>query len=301
MAAELTFVVPFWTNDEKTGLFYLRKTIESVLSQTLKEWRLIVVDDKSPIDGVKKFVEGFNDPRISCNFNDENLGQAGNWNRCVELVDTPFYTILHADDELKSDYAVLMLATIKSRPNVTAVFCNADIIDEHGKPTPSFADAIKKFIRKSGEFELLGDEGLELLLKGNFIMCPTVIYRKSLTAGLQFSRDWKYIPDLYYWCHLLFNDRVLLGIPNVAFRYRRHSQSGTDIGRKSTVIFDEESRFYDLVREKAKVKNWTRSVLRAEKKQIVKLRALYFALKDLASLRVSAAREKLQFLARIGR
>lgn len=301
MSVELTFVVPFWSNDEKTGLFFLRKTIESVLAQTVKDWRLVVVDDKSPIADVRGFVESFKDPRIGYSLNDKNLGQAGNWNRCVELVETPYYVILHADDELKPRYVEVMLGAIKSRPSIAAVFCNADIIDEHGKDTPSFADYVKGFIRKSGEFELVGDAGLDLILQGNFIMCPTVIYRKSLTDGLHFSREWKYIPDLYYWCHLLLNERKLFGIPNSEFKYRRHSQSGTDIGRRSTVIFDEESRFYDFIKNMAKTKGWELSAKRASRKQIIKMRTLYFAVKDLVGLRFEAANQKFQFFAKVWR
>lgn len=301
MTSEITFVVPFWSNDAKTGFSYLEKTIESVLRQTVKDWKLVVVDDKSPISGVQDFVMKFGDPRISYSLNQENLGQAGNWNRCVELVDTSYYTILHADDELKTNYAAVMLPIIRKRTDVAAVFCNAEIIDEHGRNIPSLVDYLKKFIRRSGSFELAGDSGLELLLRGNFIMCPTVMFRKSLTNGLRFSRDWKFIPDLYYWCHLLLNDRKLYGIPDVIFRYRRHSQSGTDIVRKTTKIFDEESRFYDFVKDRSQAKNWSKSASRAEKKQIVKLRTLYFAAKDLFGFRLNAASEKIRFFASIGR
>lgn len=296
MTTEITFIIPIWTAEEERGLRYLGKAIDSLVNQTIPNWRLVVVDDKSPIRGMEEFVKGYKDSRIEYYANERNLGQSGNWNKGVQLVKTPFYTILHADDELKSNYIEVMLPAIKSRTDVAALFCNAEIIDEHGNLIRSFVDYVKTFFRKAGSFDVCGDQGLDSLLKGNFIMCPTVIYRKALTDGLLFSEEWKYIPDLYYWSHLLLNERKLFGIPDVTYRYRRHSQSVTGTMTKTTKMFDEESRFYDFVRERAAGKNWALSVARAEKKQIVKLRTIYFTLIDLLGLRIDAAGEKMKFL-----
>lgn len=300
-ATPLTFAIPFYSNNKVTGELYLRKAIDSVLRQDRTDWKLILVDDKSPIPGVREIIDSYADARMSYHLNDVNKGQAGNWNQCVKLIDTPYYTILHADDELLPNYASVMLKALEANPHTAAVFCQTKVIDENDTEVFSFVDFVKTFIRESGTYQLDGEEGVCALLKGNFIMCPSVCYRHAMTKDLQFKEDgqWKYIPDLYFWIHMLLNDRRLTGVPDVAFRYRRHSESGTDIVRKTTKIFEEESSFYDFVRSECQTRGWSKAARLAERKTIIKLRAAYFSLMDVKGLRLKAAKDKIQLLANL--
>jgi hypothetical protein len=111
-----------------------------------------------------------------------------------------------------------------------------------------------------------------------------------------FSPDWRAIPDFYYWTKLLLNDALIIGVPNVAFQYRRHGGSGTAAERRALRMFEEESRLYDLVSAAAKAKNWTSSARAAERKRMLKLRTMYFAVHDVAALRPRAALDKFRLL-----
>jgi glycosyltransferase involved in cell wall biosynthesis len=292
-----TVLIPYYSNNRASGELYLKRAIDSVIAQTEKRWHVYVVDDRSPIEGVEAFVKSFNDPRISYVLNEKNLGQAGNWNRSLELLETEFFSFLHADDELKPNYIEVMYQALKRDPETAAVFCKADIINEHEEVIFSFVDLVKTFIESKGTFILEGDKGLAQLMKGNFIMCPTVAYRHSKLGDLKFNAaKWHTIPDFFYWGQLLLNDRRMTGIPDVLFRYRRHSESGTDMVRKGTRIFEDESEFYDWVATHAQVKNWKETIKVARAKRMVKLRTWYFLLQDLFHGRMSAVSKKLTFL-----
>lgn len=296
----VSIFIPFFTRNADSGLKYLRHAIESVIGQSDTNWTLTVVDDRSPIDGVEALVQSFSNPKLRLHRNAQNLGQAGNWNICKSLCTTELFTILHADDELKPNYLAEMRQAMQSRPQVAALFCQADIINESGRVVASFVDYVKSYLAPKDKPILLeGESGLAKLLAGNFIMCPTVMYRKSMVGGIHFSDQWRSIPDFSYWAELLLSGLRMEGIPVNCFRYRRHTESGTDEVRKSTKIFEEESDFYRNLSERCARKNWDRAASAATKMRMVKFRTSYFMLQDLLRGDVQAGFQKLRFLARI--
>ena len=79
---------------------------------------LVIADDCGPETGVLELVARLNDPRITYVRNPKNLGLAGNWNRCLDAVTSPLFTLLHADDELLPNYVETMLAAADRHPDV---------------------------------------------------------------------------------------------------------------------------------------------------------------------------------------
>ena len=63
----------------------LDETIESVLAQTYTDFELIIVDNCSQ-DNTEHVVSKYLiDKRVSYHRNSQNIGLAGNWNKCLEL------------------------------------------------------------------------------------------------------------------------------------------------------------------------------------------------------------------------
>ena len=61
---------------------YIKKTMESVLSQKYENIELVVVDDCSR-DNTVEVVRSVDDPRVRLVQNTDNLGMTGNWNKCL--------------------------------------------------------------------------------------------------------------------------------------------------------------------------------------------------------------------------
>ncbi len=57
--------------------------IETVLAQDMEDFDVLVVDDGSPDESFEVASASTPDPRIRCERNEQNLGLAGNWNRCL--------------------------------------------------------------------------------------------------------------------------------------------------------------------------------------------------------------------------
>lgn len=101
---------------------YLSEAIESALNQDYKNIELIIVDDNSPYN-LNDIVSKYNDKRIKYYRNKKNIGKhnpVNNWNRCVELAQGDFFTLLCDDDTLMPNFisALLKLADKYKECNV---------------------------------------------------------------------------------------------------------------------------------------------------------------------------------------
>ncbi len=76
---------------------FVGDAIRSVLDQTVQDFEVIVVDDRST-DRTVEAVRAFRDPRIRLIENERNLGITGNCNRCFDLVRGRYTGLLYSDD-----------------------------------------------------------------------------------------------------------------------------------------------------------------------------------------------------------
>jgi glycosyltransferase involved in cell wall biosynthesis len=293
MAATITIAIPFYS-----GLDYLRVAVQSVARQTMSDWRLIVCDDGGGEEGVENWLRERGDPRITYSHNDTRLGIVRNFNRCLDLADTDLVTILHADDRLLPGYCRLMTKSADKYPECVAFFCRAAIIDAKGRPCFSLPDYVKRFYVPAGDraFFLKGEAGLTSILRGNFIMCPTVCYRTSLLGARRFATDWNMVQDLEFFCRLLIEGELLCGLRETVYAYRRHPGNATLAFNQSLLRFQEDARLYDGLAAKCESLGWAHARRVARRKQIVRLNLCYCICQDLVSGHIRRARQRIDFL-----
>jgi glycosyltransferase involved in cell wall biosynthesis len=295
VSGSLTIAIPF-----HRGLDYLASAIESVLAQDRPDWRLFVSDDSEQTGEVGELVGSYEDPRVAYHRNARNLGMVPNWNTCIDRAETDLVSLLHADDRLEPDYVAAMLELAERHPDAAACFCDARIIDARGRSRFSLADATKRFFVPSGEREyvLQGQRAVRALMRGNFIMCPTLCFRKSVLGPERFSDSWDQVQDLEFTTRLLMKGKSLVGATRPAYAYRRHEESATSRQSDSLLRFDEEFRLFDQVAARAEELGWSDVARVSRRKAIVRLHLLYRIARDAAILRPTSALEKLRFLLR---
>lgn len=293
----ITIAIPFYR-----GLGYLQEAIESVLGQTSRRWQLLVCDDLGEEDpeAVERLLRELADSRIEYHRNPSNLGMVPNWNHCLELAEHDLVTLLHADDRLESVYVEEMIALAERHPEAAGLFCPARIIDALGRERFSLADAVKDVYVPTGEedIELRGEASLSLIMAGNFIMCPTVCWRRSVLAGRRFQERWRQVQDLELTSRLLMDGESLVGGRTTAYAYRRHPENATSIQSASRLRFEEELAVFREVSERARELGWERAARIAGKARMVRLHLVYRALRDLFAFRPGRARHKLALLRR---
>ena len=124
----LSFVLPAWKGK------YLFEAISSIVSQTIKDWELVVVDDCSP-EPVGEIVASFKDPRIRYYRNEENIGGKDlvrQWNHSISFAAGEYVVLAADDDKYKPEFCEEMLRLAEKYPEVDLIHSSVEQIDEDG-------------------------------------------------------------------------------------------------------------------------------------------------------------------------
>ena len=165
--------------------------IESAISQTFKNIEIIVMDNAST-DEIESVVSKYHDQRLRLVRNSENIGQFGNFNRCIELCRGTYLYILHSDDYIEPDFIELSLIFFDSHPDVSLTFTSAIFESQSGRVNHFFHDS---------DLVIPAPEGFRRLLhQDNYIICPSVIAKRSIYDEIgKFSLQYQYSGDFYQW------------------------------------------------------------------------------------------------------
>jgi glycosyltransferase involved in cell wall biosynthesis len=104
---------------------FIRQAIDSVLSQSMRDWELLVSDDGSR-DGTVQYLESLRDDRIKVFIQPENLGIFGNLNFLFARAGSAITQILCQDDFLTGPDALRQILAVWSDLPATIAFlrCN---------------------------------------------------------------------------------------------------------------------------------------------------------------------------------
>ena len=126
----ISVVVPVYNVNEK----WLRKCIESVISQCYTRWELCIADDCSTKNHIKAVLEEYKqkDSRIKVVYREENGHISKATNSALNLATGEFVALLDNDDEL-SKYALYEVVKLINRhPEAELIYSDEDKIDTKG-------------------------------------------------------------------------------------------------------------------------------------------------------------------------
>jgi len=109
---------------------YLRRAIESVLSQSLDGVEYIVLDAGST-DGSREIISEYGD-RISKIVFEKDAGPADGLNKGLELASAEIFYYLNSDDEIMPNALKEAYQIMNSRPDIDVLYGNGQIIDQEG-------------------------------------------------------------------------------------------------------------------------------------------------------------------------
>lgn len=111
---------------------YLGEAIESCLSQTYKNFEIVIVDDASPED-LKSVVDKYHDDRIRFYRNEKNCGAVDvvdNWNICLSYAKGDYVICMGDDDRLLPNCLEEYAKLIEKYPGIGLLHGWTEIIDE---------------------------------------------------------------------------------------------------------------------------------------------------------------------------
>lgn len=213
-----------------SNTLYLRKAIESILSQTYEDFEFIILNDASTNVELEKIILSYDDPRIVYIKNNENKGISFSRNRLIEESNGTFWATMDHDDISAPDRLEKQVNFLEKHPNVDVVGCWMQFINQNTiEKYPIFDEEIQK----------------ELLVWCS--VSPPVMVRKSTLQKLNAKYDSRYFPaeDYALWCSLI-GKVVFANIPEVLFFYRMHEMNTTSLKldrmKYMTRVIQEEIR-----------------------------------------------------------
>lgn len=186
---------------------------------------ILICDDRSEDDTLAE-VRRVAGNRAMVHINSERLGLGGNWNRCVELAQTPLVNVFHQDDIMLSGHLDWHVQAFADDSDAIGMAASAAlVIDEHDREVaasivarPSLGPCDRLFA--SGELT-------RELLWSNPVRCSGVTLLASAHRELGgFNTSLKYTVDWEFWRRLAaaWSVRTLYR-PSIAVRTHEATES----------------------------------------------------------------------------
>ncbi|WP_290698658.1 glycosyltransferase family 2 protein [Lacinutrix sp.] len=222
---ELTVIMPVY-NGEK----FLAESIDSVLSQTFSNFRLLILNDNSQ-DQTAKILEDYKqrDSRIIIVTKSKNVGPANLRNEGIVLTETEYIALLDADDIALPTRFEKQISFLKNNPDYGVC----------GTWFTFFGDKENKTIKHEETHDRMKIQMLNNCCIGN----PTVLFKKSHLGELRFENEYVPAEDYGLWSQLIAKTKFY-NIPESLLKYRWHpnniSQTKAENLKKSEVIIKKK-------------------------------------------------------------
>jgi glycosyltransferase involved in cell wall biosynthesis len=286
------------------GARYLKSTLESIISQSYSNYKVYLIDNASTDESIEIF-HSFEDNRFILVEYAERVSLAENLNRCLKNVKSELFCIMHTDDIYFPDYLEIMSKNLINNDLALISFCNSLAIDDKGVKLNSFKYLLKRisFDKPESVKILSSDEAFLKLFSYNFIVAPSVMYKKDVISKIgYFNENQMFVVDWEYYFRILFLNRGILKINSPHFYYRLHKSQLTYSMTKDLNKYSEMLMFKSTLIEKFYNSNFSKefiSNLKYRYKFPLYLSIIYDSLLDLFSLRFRMFKSKIIFIFKI--
>lgn len=182
----------------------IKESIESVLSQTLPTWELLIVDDAST-DSTDDIIQAYanQDSRIIVTTNDTNQGVAATRNVGIQQAKGEYLAFLDSDDLWLKEKLDKQVRFMKEK-NSTISFTGTSYINSFGKASSYILQAVENF-------------SYEDLLKHNIMSCSSVMVRRD--SMIHFPKGYMH-EDMAVWATIMKKAGVAHGLNEPLLIYR---------------------------------------------------------------------------------
>src|SRR3954451_25063804 len=120
---KVTIVIPVYNREN-----YIKKAITSVLNQTLKDWKMMIINDGST-DSTTDIIEEFtSDKRIQHVRLPENQGTGKALQTALSMIDTPYFVIVDSDDWIEPQTLEVLINEMEKQPKGTSLIYSNTVI-----------------------------------------------------------------------------------------------------------------------------------------------------------------------------
>ncbi len=199
--AELTIILPNYNSQ-----LYLKKTLQSITSQSYQKWNLIIVDDNSNVE-TKKILNKFGKHRkIKIFYLKVNRGAAYCRNFALKKIKSKYVAFIDSDDIWVKNKLKLQVDFMKKNQYAFTYTCYETFGEKRRKIYPPDRINYKNF------------------LKNTSIATSTMILSKKIIKGVKFT-DTKICEDYFFKCNILKRINYAFCLNKILTRYRIRKDS----------------------------------------------------------------------------
>ena len=215
------------------GELYLKEAIDSILSQTYKDFEFIIINDGSK-DSTAEIILGYNDPRIVYIDNEVNKGLVYSLNVGLSKSRGKYIARMDADDIALPQRLQTQFDFMEANPEVGI---SGTYVEEIFFEKPDIRKT-QKFPEKDSEIKAF------TFFQAPFCH-PTVMMRKDLLEEkkLLYPKEYYRAEDYALWVELLEHTQAY-NIPSVLLQYRKHETSETALAGENE---EEKNRVLNAV------------------------------------------------------
>lgn len=220
------------------GEQYLREQLDSILSQTYNEFRLLISDDSST-DSTREILEEYTekDKRIIVFCQDKNLGVIKNFEFLLNKVENEYYMFSDQDDIWKEDKIEKSIKCIEET-NSDLIYTDLEVVDENLNITYESYWKLKGIYNKIKKYN-----NFESLYLNNFVTGCTILSKKScINEVLPLPNTSKFVLHDYWIPLILSQKHKITYIEEPLIKYRQHKNNKVGSKKKT----DELKSFEEI-------------------------------------------------------
>lgn len=213
---------------------YLKKAIESVLAQSFKVFKFIIIDNGST-DNTQEIIKKFNDDRIEIISLKKNIGLEV-FKMPFDICSSQYCNILHDDDIILPNLFQEQIMILEADLDINIIACKAYMIDGNDKIISQKDNNIninKRYIFNQYEF-------LDNVEIGSIIVMPTVMYRMEFIKkyNMCFNEKFNFVLDAEFWYRCNLYKGKICVLNKRLMKYRVHdTQTTFKVNRNNDSLF----------------------------------------------------------------
>lgn len=192
----------------RNGEDHLREAVDSVLSQSYRDFEFLVLDDGSE-DATPSILAGYRDARIRLVDMGGARGLVAALNAGLDAARGRFLARMDADDVALPERFARQVEFLDSTPEVGVC----------GSWYQTLGAPAERVVRAPMEHAALVEA---MLHKGNPLAHPTVMVRRACLGDLRYEAEYRHAEDYRLWTLLSRRARLAV-LPEVLLRYREHA------------------------------------------------------------------------------
>lgn len=268
MKCKISIIVPVYKVEQ-----YIDDCIKSILSQTLKDFELILVNDGSPDKcGLICDMYSKKDSRVRV-IHKNNEGLSAARNSGIEVAKGEYLAFVDSDDYIsKYMYEKLYNTAVENKSDI--VICNYESVHYTHKLNYELLEHVDKVENMSNI------QALNKLYETNgvaYIVAWNKLYKKELFDNIRYDKG-RVHEDEFIIHKLLYNSNIITYIPDKLYYYRQREGSITSIDNKKNRV-DKLAAFKERL-EFMYEKNIDYLVKKTAQKYIYHFFEIYYSIKN---------------------